>query len=442
MLQCMICDNGIKYRVLAPCNHSDLCLRCYLRSVICYDNHSCVVCTKEYSSFPIVTTNLSSDLTYESAKSQTTHFPLPVFHLYYSDISVLNEIMNYMSFRCYFCKQRFNVFNDVNEIKTANDTLKNRIKLAQDNFSNHVKNSHHHFVCFICLNSNRFLPCEAESFSKRLYEIHKNEMHKKCPCCAFVGFDAHDLELHMNDVHVRCDICIKLYNEVRWFKNEGALIDHYQKEHFVCYHPECLDSLIAFPTQLELLNHLSKVHHEKVDFNGVSLTENKEKLERIRKEEEKERQLRIVECNQKFMKKLKEVFGNDDKKIQNLRSNAVLLINNRISVQDFYKKFCEICGDDKKKVFTDMVAIMPDPEKRAELLRLSENLELNAKSKKVFPKSVSMPSVKKDDVRDDEDEDQKLFIQPEVEQPPPPPQNNQPQSKKKKKPKKMVISDF
>lgn len=58
--------------------------------------------------------------------------------------------------------------------------------------------------------------------------------------------------------------------------------------------------------------------------------------------------------------------------MQNLRQNAILLINNRVTVQDFYKKYC---GDDKKRIFADMVAIMPDPEKRAELMKnITENI--------------------------------------------------------------------
>lgn len=456
----MICDNSIKYRVIAPCNHSDLCLQCYLRSVICYNNHCCVVCTKEYSSYPIATTNLNPDVTYESIKSQIAVFPLPEFHLFYSETTILNEIMNYMSFKCSFCREKFNVFNDIDQVKDASNnssqSLNARISLAQNNFGNHVKNSHHQFACFICLNSHRFLPCEAVSYPKRIFEIHRAEMHKKCPCCNYIGFDAHELEVHMNEIHVRCDICLNLYNKVLWFRNENDLLNHYKKEHYVCYHPECLDSLIAFPTQLELVQHLSKDHHEKVDVDGISLvpTETNEKLAKIHQEEENEKRSRIILSNQKFVNKLKDVFKNDESKIQNLRSNAILLINDRISVKDFYKKFCDICGDEKKRVFTDMVAIMPDPEKRAELLRLSENLELNTENhaKKVFPKSVSMPSVKNSGGDDkievppenDNSKNNAQFFEVQRTRPnvPPPPQSNNAQQKKKKKPKKMVISDF
>lgn len=467
MLRCMICDNAIRYRVLTPCDHSDLCLQCYLRAVICYNNHSCVVCTKEYSSYPIATTNLSPGITYKSAESKSKLLQLNEFHLLYSDAAVLNEIMNYMSFRCSFCKTKFSVFTNPNQLTTTAtnlpQNLNNRINNAQNEFSNHLKNIHHQCACFICLNSHRFLPCEAISYSQRDFKLHKSEMHKKCPCCPFVGFDAHELEIHMNDIHVRCDICLQLYNKVLWFKNETELLDHYKKDHYICYHPECIDSLIAFPTQLELLQHLTRVHHEKVDMNGVSLvpTETNEKLAQIRQEEENEKRSRIILSNKKFVNKLKEVFQNDETKIQNLRSNAILLINNRINVQDFYKKFCEICGDEKRKVFTDMVAIMPDPGKRAELLRLSENIELSPdnQNKKNFPKSVSMPSVSRNmnDDNDNYNNDNNPEVQPttthdtaapffELQRnrqnpPPPPPPNNQ-QSKKKKKGKKMIISDF
>ena len=294
MLKCMICDNPIKYRVISPCNHSDLCLQCYLRSIFCYNNLCCAVCTKEYSSYPIATTNLTQDISYQSVKSQIALFKLPEFHLFYSEASILNEIMNYMSFKCTLCRERFNVFNGIDQLKNSsndsNDSQKNlnsRISAAQNDFSNHIKNSHHQFVCFICLNSHRFLPCEAVSYSKHIYEIHKAEMHKRCPCCSFMGFDAHELEVHMNEAHVRCDICLHLYNKVLWFRTENDLLNHYKKEHYVCYHPECLDSLIAFPTQLDLIQHLTKEHHEKVDMNGIPLAQTETNEEFVKKKKSK-----------------------------------------------------------------------------------------------------------------------------------------------------------
>ena len=76
---------------------------------------------------------------------------------------------------------------------------------------------------------------------------------------------------------------------------------------------------------------------------------------------------------------------------------------------------------------------MPDPEKRAELLRLSENLELNENQ----AKKVDVPPKK-------ETADNARFFEVQQNRPPPPPpppqQSKQPQ--KKKKAKKIVITNF
>ena len=59
--------------------------------------------------------------------------------------------------------------------------------------------------------------------------------------------------------------------------------------------------------------------------------------------------------------------------IDDLKREAQAMITGRIDPPEFYRRFNRICGKDKgAQVFTDMVAILPDPRRRAELLRLHE----------------------------------------------------------------------
>ncbi|OHS94466.1 Zinc finger, C2H2 type family protein [Tritrichomonas foetus] len=398
----------ITYRVLSPCNHSDLCLQCYVRNVVCYDNHQCGFCTKEFSSDPIVTTDLT--LSYATAKPRAQKHSTQ-YHFYYFEDQILQETNSYLSFKCSKCGSSFRYQNE---------------------FTNHVK-IHKCNSCMICINSQRFLPCEAITYTSNDFTEHKKH-HPKCPCCNFSSFDKHELETHMNEKHVRCDICLSMFNKVVWCKSEQNLLYHYGSEHFVCHYPTCMDSLIAFATEAELLRHLNSEHHENVNMTGTSLVQQRP-VENL----DEEKRERIKELNQKFLQKLSQVFAHDESKIIALKNEARLLIQNRKSVQDFYRRFCEICGEHKNKVFTDMVAIMPDPQKRAELLRLSENVELAKKpvfktqsppvsrsNSRNMPKSTSMPSVS------NSMEEANPPPPYQNQQRPPPPQQSRQQKKKKK----------
>jgi hypothetical protein len=96
-------------------------------------------------------------------------------------------------------------------------------------------------------------------------------------------------------------------------------------------------------------------------------------------EERVERSDRTKELNRRFMRRLKMVFSDAPEVVQQLKEHARALIEERIDASEFYNIFGELCGPHKNAIFTDMVAIMPDRVKRAELLRLHENVAVGRK---------------------------------------------------------------
>ena len=414
----MFCDSVINFRVLVPCNHSDLCLKCYLRNEICYQNHHCGYCTKDFVTAPIATTDMN--LTYEQARKKDL-LHNDSFHLSFFQKCVMSEIAKYMKFACSQC---------------------NSVFTQQTPFIDHLR-KHNMKVCYNCINSHRFLPCEAVCYGADELNQHLKH-HPKCPCCRFDAFDAHQLELHMTEKHIRCDLCLRRYNKVVWLKNEKELIQHNSREHFVCHYPSCFDTPIAFPTQYELLRHLQDEHHEIVSMDGVVIEDRVPDIDR------NEKNARTRELNQKFMHKLVEVFGADADKIGQLKDIASSLRQNKITVQQFYKFFSQLTGEHKNKLFTDMVALLPDPKKRAELLRLNENIDLKPSRSRppVQPhmsKSISMPIVSNQDLQSSTQSpitSNPSPPQPAVEQVTPQNPPNRPQQQRKKKSRPIVISSF
>ncbi|KAH0794056.1 Zinc finger, C2H2 type family protein [Histomonas meleagridis] len=188
--------------------------------------------------------------------------------------------------------------------------------------------------------------------------------------------------MHMLDNHFRCDICIKR-NKVIWCNTAQDLVRHIENTHFVCHYPECSsDNFIAFATYDELRRHLYEVHGER------TTKERPPKV--VLQEDDEDHRDQIISLNNRFMNKLRIVFD-DESIIDKLKTQATLLIQNKISVRQFYEQFSEIAGDKKNAIFTDMVAILPDPKKRGELLRMHENMCTVPKN--CIPKSESLPNV-------------------------------------------------
>lgn len=413
--ECDLCSEPIKIRVLLPCNHNNICLQCFIRFNRNYGGNHCYFCQKpiEPSQEPVAVTDMSLD--YESARKLKPKFNSQ-FNLYYTDDIALDALKQLYEFQCPECKM---VLQNI------------------DLFASHMK-SHHMNVCCICFNSGRYPPEACPIFQRAAYYEHLKQ-HPRCICCNQVCFDAMTLANHMREKHVRCELCAK-QNNVLWFNNSADLIEHNEKQHFVCHHPECSsENLIAFLTRGELLMHLQKVHGERDveiditrDFNDNHVQQPDDSRERM------------IQLNKKLMNRLNDCFKNSPESIKRLRIYAKKLIENKIDCEEFYKNFSEICGDQKNLVFCDMVASMPDPRKRAELFRIHNGIATLEHSR-LPPKSKSINALnkveKKSHIPTSHSQEQPPEEPPKREEPPQQTAGNGGGGRKKKG-KKIVISMF
>lgn len=399
-MECSLCSLPIKVRVLMPCGHSDICLTCYLRFSACYHCGHCYFCQKEFTTNPIATSDLK--ITYKQARwhelRENQQYQIDFF-----EPAIAEEILTCNLFKCHDCSAVFT---------------------HMEGYASHVK-SHKKTLCKVCTQSGRFLPCDAQVFFSRDYSVHMKH-HPKCPSCSYQAFDIACLEKHCQDRHERCDICARV-NKILWFKDRAELIRHNESQHFVCHHTTCSsDTLIAFATRGELLLHLQQVHGEKNEF--IDITKDFEDNISVKEEDSR---ARIVELNKRFVDKLNSVLSDNPNGVDELKQNARLYIENSITTQDFYNKFSEICGDHKYAIFCDMVAIMPDPQKRAELLRLHENFN-----------SAHVRQVQQSEEAERRESTLRMMAQKSKAGQKPQAQPSQQPAQKRKKGKKIVITNF
>ena len=341
---CELCSQPIVYRVIQSCNHCNICLECYIRFSKIYHHDTCYFCQEKTESAPVIVTKENFTSYADAMKAHPLYDSIE--NVYYFTQDVEDYIGQLFKFTCPSCSMKFNAF----------DTL-----------SDHLK-CHRLKVCSICFNSGRFLQKETPIFSAREFEQHVKQ-HPVCVCCGKVFFDQSLLAFHMMEEHNRCEICAQ-QNKIFWCKDPVELVAHNEKCHFICHHPSCSsENLIAFATKGELLMHLQSVHHEKfveIDFNEDFKVNDEDNYEMKSRK-------RLIELNRRFSKKLEKVFIGQEDKINRLKGIAKQYVTNVIDSNNFYNQFSQICGNKKSQIFTDMVAILPNPKKRAELLYLHEH---------------------------------------------------------------------
>jgi hypothetical protein len=126
---------------------------------------------------------------------------------------------------------------------------------------------------------------------------------------------------------------------------------------------------------MELLMHHQQVHNRRIAVDLWDCQSGPEAAQEAPRDRQRDRKARNSELDRRFSKRLNEVFPENGKVKEDLKRWAHKLTAGEIDEAEFYTKFSEICGDRKQQIFTDMVAFLPFPEKRARLLKLHENLE-------------------------------------------------------------------
>jgi hypothetical protein len=125
---------------------------------------------------------------------------------------------------------------------------------------------------------------------------------------------------------------------------------------------------------MELLMHHQQVHDRRISIDLWDCQSSREPVAETWNRQS-DQKARNTELNRRFARKLSQVFAENGKVKEDLTKWAHKLTAGEIDEAEFYRKFAEICGDKRQQIFTDMVAFLPFPEKRARLLKIHENLE-------------------------------------------------------------------
>ena len=337
--QCLICLEDISQPLLLPCNHSDVCLRCFMTMTHCYGVRTCPCCQAEVTEDPIIAESLCpADYRLELFKNYTHD---TTFGFFYKDPAVLEQLKALMAFHCGICGQAFAAFKQ---------------------FAAHASGAHHQRVCKICSRAKRALPSQVEAFNATQFKKHMKR-HPVCPCCKFVAFDDTMLAEHVRENHFRCDVCAA-EGKVLWFADVDLLRVHYHECHYACEDPMCVEQgFIVFATPMELQLHRAQVHGDTspvyVDFKGSAPDV---------KEEDEHRE-RVAKARKSLGSMIKSNFPGDKSKNGEVFSLLDAYQRRKMSPMKFLQKLSEVCGDKADYMFCSIVAAIHDPGLRGQLVR-------------------------------------------------------------------------
>ncbi|ORX46852.1 hypothetical protein BCR36DRAFT_330993 [Piromyces finnis] len=235
---CIICTEDVELYAVGSCNHP-ICHRCSLRLRILYETKECPYCKTE----------LNNVIYTKNKERQYEDYRL-------SDFS-------------YFNKDRGSYFENEDIRKIVNNMEKyccpdDECSFVGDDWMSlkkHTKNDHDKFLCDICINKKKVFPFEQILYSQDKLIKHKEKEHKQCGFCMKRFYDDDDLYDHCKKSYEECQCCKQLGKPNQYFINYGTLSEHFNKEHFVCQHPECLEKkFIVFPTEFDLKAHEVEEH--------------------------------------------------------------------------------------------------------------------------------------------------------------------------------------
>ena len=336
--ECIICLEEITRPILLPCNHSEVCIRCFMTMSQCYGVRMCPCCQATLTEDPIIADTLHpTDYHVELFKDYQHDTK---FNVFYKDPAVLQDLEALMTFHCRVCHKEFSNFKQ---------------------FSNHV-GVHHLRVCKICSRAHRALPSQVEIFNGSQFKKHMKQ-HPTCPCCNFTAFDQTVLAEHMRENHFRCDVCAA-EGKVLWFPSVDLIRVHFHECHFACEDPMCVDQgFIVFGTRMELQLHRIEVHGDpapaQLEFEPTNPSNN----------EKNEHRERIKKARRDLSAMIASNFPGDRDKSKQMLSLVDGYQARKIKPKQFLKKIEEICGDKSDYVFCNVVAAIGDSRLRGLLVR-------------------------------------------------------------------------
>lgn len=256
---CFICASAVEHTSVSPCNHRT-CHICALRLRALYKNKGCAHCRTE-SAFVIFT---------DDPVRRFEDFGKKDFARTDDNLGIRYE--------------KDDIFEDTVLLLRYNcpDEDCDVACLGWPDLHRHVKSKHGKVMCDLCTRNKKVFTHEHTLFTPaelRRHERHGDDKpgaidqsgfkgHPECGFCRQRFYGDDELYAHCRDKHERCHICDRRssHRQQQYYVDYDALEDHFQKDHFLCLDPECLEKkFVVFESQMDLKGHQLESHP-----NGVS----------------------------------------------------------------------------------------------------------------------------------------------------------------------------
>ena len=254
---CFICAHPTKFWAIAPCEHR-ICSLCCLRLRGLYNNKACTMCKVEHAYVHI--TSLPH-LGFASTKAVASDEALGMM---FESAECKMSVMSAMRLSCPY--------------KGCKTILTNKNDLRR-----HVNTVHTALLCDICVTHKKAFSFELAVYdNKAALLVHQRDAkagHPMCKICRAFFYSEDELATHCRERHEPCHICLArkrrlhptqrttssaAFEQDHYHADYLALEEHFQREHFVCRDPICLEAkFVVFENELELKAHMAQVHMDK-----------------------------------------------------------------------------------------------------------------------------------------------------------------------------------
>ena len=251
---CLICTEPTNRFAFGACNHAQLCIDCVIKKRALFKDFACVMCKAENPSMVVV--NMPPEERPFQSYSVDGMNMVQNTGCFFENRRDALSVRQKLSFRCPIC------------VKKGHTEL-----FSKKNLRAHVESMHNLTLCGVCLDHRKVFCHEQRLYTKKQLQDHfrrgdvARDGHAPLPAhptCKFCSrrkfFNREALDQHERDAHFLCTVCPRK----NLFPNYERLNDHFNKQHFMCDHPSCLEQrFIVFKTKLELQSHKVTVHNDK-----------------------------------------------------------------------------------------------------------------------------------------------------------------------------------
>lgn len=279
---CLICYGELKHVGLVKCGHDDICGMCHLRLRFLHDDLLCPVCKTSNEHVIVISNTSSRTAKFEDYPVWNDNDIGPQFtfdknmffqHAYYKE-----QVKPLFSLSCTACPDFTNQEDTYicQEVPTAagkkassNKNQKKKRLTALDALQQHLRAQHSPSLslCILCVEHKVDFISRLPYRTAGQLKQHNNDKKRGHPICQFCApkrfFDLQALHTHLNKEHYKCHICEQQNLSDQFYKSYTSLQRHFEKSHFPCPHPNCVEArFVVFSNELDLQAHLRTIHND------------------------------------------------------------------------------------------------------------------------------------------------------------------------------------